>query len=60
MYNLVVEYCEHNVFIYKKIRGIELTIAFYNTLDQKQKEKLTYNIAFFLYEFHNTLNADKD
>ena len=55
----IVKYYEQNVLIYKKISGIELTIDFYNKLSQKQKEKLAYDIAYFLHEFHNILNAEE-
>ena len=54
----IVEYYESGFLIYKKIPGVELTNEIYEGLSKKQKDKLAYDIAFFLYELHNSLSID--
>src|SRR3990167_6748562 len=54
----IVEYYEPNFLVYKKIPGIELTNEIYQNLNQTQRDKLAYDIAYFLHELHNSLSVE--
>jgi serine/threonine protein kinase len=55
----IVEYYEPNIIIYRKIKGVELKLELFAILSQEQKDILTYDIAYFLYQFHNSLTIEK-
>lgn len=45
------------MYYYKKIPGTELTADFYHHLNAHEKEDLAHDIAYFLYELHNSLDT---
>lgn len=51
----LIEYYEPNFLVYKKISGTELTFEHYIALSPEQKDTLASDIAYFLYELHNSL-----
>jgi aminoglycoside phosphotransferase (APT) family kinase protein len=54
----VVVYYEPHFLVYKKVSGTELTPQFYEFLNSVQKDRLAYDIAFFLHELHNSVSLE--
>jgi aminoglycoside phosphotransferase (APT) family kinase protein len=52
-------YYEENFLVYKKIPGSPLISYTFYRLGNKQKTKLIFEIAHFLYELHSALNSEE-